>query len=67
MPETDDKSPTHRTTRPLGNSDPQPDPRARGINANAAAKLWQFNSDATKNVRDVIDRKQQQRGGHARG
>jgi hypothetical protein len=66
MLEIDNKSPSHQTTRPLGNSDPQPDPLARGINANAAAKMARYNPDAVRAVRGVVERKRHG-SGHARG
>jgi hypothetical protein len=63
---SESKAPTAASTRPLGNSEPQPDPLARGINVNANAKLRQLNRDATKNVRDMIDRKRRGGDGHSR-
>jgi hypothetical protein len=65
--ETDNKSPTEHSTRPLGNTAPErPDPLARIINTNAAAKLKQHNPDAVRAVDEMLDRKYQQGGGHAR-
>jgi hypothetical protein len=60
------KAPTSASTSPLGNSEPQPTPLARIIGPHAAAKMKQHNPDATKALRDAIDRKRQQGGGHAR-
>jgi hypothetical protein len=66
MFETDNKSPSAMTTRPLGNSYIKPTPLDRIIGANAAAKLRQINPDARRAVDDMIARKEQQGGGHAR-
>ena len=60
------KSPTEHSTRPLGNTDPPPTPLDRIIGANVAAKMRQINPDATRAVRDMIERKRQGQDGHAR-
>jgi hypothetical protein len=65
MSETN-KAPTAASTRPLGNTDPQPTPLDRIIGANAAAKMRQINPDARRAVDEMIARKEQQGGGHAR-
>jgi hypothetical protein len=62
-----DKSPSEITTRPLGNTGIQPTPLARTINANASAKLKDFTPDATRAVREMLERKRQGQDGHARG
>jgi hypothetical protein len=62
----ENESPTEQSTRPLGNTDPPPTPLDCIIGANAAAKLRQINPDARRAVDEMIDRKQQQGGGHAR-
>jgi hypothetical protein len=61
------KAPTERSTRPLGNSEPQSTPLARIIGPHVAAKLKQHNPDATRAVREMIERKRQGQDGHARG
>jgi hypothetical protein len=62
------KSPTEHSTRPLGNSEPQPTPLARGgIGPHARAKLRDINPDATRAVRDALERQRQGGDGHARG
>ena len=66
MFETDNKSPSAMTTRPLGNTSMRPSVLERIIGANAAAKLRQINPDARRAVDDMIARKEQQGGGHAR-
>ena len=60
------KSPTERSTRPLGNTEPPPTALARIIGPHAAAKMKQHNPDATRAVRDMIERKRQGQDGHAR-
>jgi hypothetical protein len=61
------KAPTDASTRPLGNSTPQPTPLARGgIGPNARAKMREINPDATRAVREVLAR-QPGNDGHARG
>jgi hypothetical protein len=67
MPETDNKSPSARTTKPLSNTRPPPTPLDRIIGANAAAKMKHHNPDAVRAVRDMIERKRQGGDGHARG
>jgi hypothetical protein len=59
------QAPTAASTSPLGNTDPPPTPLDRIIGANAAAKLRQINPDATRAVRDMIERKRQGGDGHA--
>jgi hypothetical protein len=63
---SENKSPTEHSTRPLGNSEPQPTPLARGIGPHAAAKMKQHNPDATRAVRGMIERKQRGGDGHSR-
>jgi hypothetical protein len=58
------KAPT--STSPMGNTSMKPSVLERGIGENAAAKMRQLNPDATRALRDAIERKQQQGGGHAR-
>jgi hypothetical protein len=60
------KAPTEASTRPLGNSEPQATPLARIIGPHAAAKMKQHNPDATRAVREMIERKRQGQDGHAR-
>ena len=61
------KAPTDASTRPLGNSEPQPTPLARGgIGPHARAKMREINPDATRAVRDTLAR-QPGHDGHARG
>jgi hypothetical protein len=60
------KSPTEASTRPEGNTPMRPSALERGIGENIAAKLKDINPDATVALRDAIDRKQRQGGGHAR-
>jgi hypothetical protein len=61
-------APAAASTNPMGNTSPErPDPLARIINVNASAKLRQLNPDATRAVRDMIERKRQGGDGHARG
>jgi hypothetical protein len=60
------QAPTAASTRPLGNTDPPPTPLDRIIGANAAAKMRQINPDARRAVDEMIARKEQQGGGHAR-
>jgi hypothetical protein len=47
------KGPTEQGTRPLGNSEPQPTPLAKGIGPNAAAKMKEHTPAATAAVRGV--------------
>jgi hypothetical protein len=61
------KSPTEQSTRPLGNAEPPPTPLARIIGPHAAAKMKQHNPDATRSLREMIERKRQGGDGHARG
>jgi hypothetical protein len=60
------KTPTDASTRPLGNSEPQPTPLARGIGPHAAAKMKQHNPDATRAVREMIERKRRGGDGNSR-
>jgi hypothetical protein len=64
---TDNEAPTEQSTRPLGNTSMKPSVLERGIGENAAAKLRQINPDATRALREMIERKEQQGGGHACG
>ena len=67
MSETDNKSPTAASTNPMGNTSPErPDPLARIINANASTKLRRHNPDAVRPLSEMLSRKEQQGGGHAR-
>jgi hypothetical protein len=59
-------SPTEHSTRPLGNTDPQPTPLDRIIGANAAAKMKQIHPDARRAVDEMIARKRQGQDGHAK-
>jgi hypothetical protein len=60
------KAPTDASTRPLGNTAPQPTPLARGgIGPNARAKMRHINPDATRAVRETLAR-QLGHDGHAR-
>jgi hypothetical protein len=60
------KAPTDASTRPLGNSEPQPTPLARdGIGPLARAKMREINPDATKALRETLAR-QPGHDGHAR-
>jgi len=60
------KAPTDASTRPLGNSEPQATPLARGgISPHARAKLGELNRDATRAVRDTLAR-HPGHDGHAR-
>jgi len=59
------KAPTDASTRPLGNSEPPPTPLARIIGPHAAAKMKHHNPDATRAVRDMIDRKRRGGDGHS--
>jgi hypothetical protein len=64
----ENKAPTSASTSPLGNSEPQPTPLARGgIGPHGAAKLKTLNSDATRALRDALERQRQGGDGHARG
>jgi hypothetical protein len=60
-----EQAPTKYSTRPLGNTSIKPSVLEYGIGANVAAKMKQVNPDATRALRDMLDRKQQQGGGHA--
>jgi hypothetical protein len=61
------KAPTDASTRLLGNSERQPTPLARGgIGPHGAAKLKILNPDATRALRDALERQRQSGGGHAR-
>ena len=59
------KSPTEHSTRPLGNTDPPPTPLARIIGPHAAAHMKHITPDATRAVREMIERKRQGGDGHA--
>ena len=59
------KSPTERSTRPLGNTEPPPTALARIIGPHAAAKMKHHTPDATRAVREMIERKRQGGDGHA--
>jgi hypothetical protein len=60
------KSPSAQTTRPEGNTGMKPSALERGIGENVAAKMKQHNPDATRAVREMIERKRQGQDGHAR-
>jgi hypothetical protein len=63
---SENKSPTEQSTHPLGNSEPQPTPLARIIGPHAAAHMKNITPDATRAVREMIERKRQGQDGHAR-
>jgi hypothetical protein len=60
------QAPTEYSTRPEGNTSMRPSVLERGIGENVAAKMRQINPDATRAVRDMIERKRQGGDGHAR-
>jgi hypothetical protein len=61
------KAPTSASTSPLGNSrDVYPTPLARTINVNTSAKQKNFTPNATRAVREMLERKRQGQDGHAR-
>jgi hypothetical protein len=60
------KAPTAASTRPEGNTEMRPSVLERNIGENVRAKMKDISPDATASLRDAIDRKRQQGGGHAR-
>ena len=62
----DNEAPTEASTRPEGNTSMRPSVFERGIGENAAAKMQQINPDATRALREMIERKRQGQDGHAR-
>jgi hypothetical protein len=63
---TNNKAPTSASTSPLGNSEPQPTPLARIIGPNVTAHMKNITPDATRAVREMIERKRRGQDGHAR-
>jgi hypothetical protein len=51
---SDSKTPTAASTRPLGNSEPQPTPLARDIAPNVRTKLKEF-PDANARMRGLTE------------
>jgi hypothetical protein len=66
MLETDNKSPSEHSTRPLGNTNMRPSVLERGIGENVAAKLRQHHPEQHKRMREHLARKRTE-SGHARG
>jgi hypothetical protein len=58
--------PSALTTRPEGNTSMRPSALERNIGENVRVKMKDISPDATASLRDAIDRKRQQGGGHAR-
>jgi hypothetical protein len=63
---TGNEAPTEHSTRPLGNSEPPPTPLARIIGPHAQAHMKNITSDATRAVREMIERKRRGGDGHTR-
>jgi hypothetical protein len=61
------KSPSAMTTRPLGNTAIRPSVLERGIGENVAAHMKNITPDATRALREMLERKRQGQDGHARG
>ena len=53
-------APTERSTAPLGNTSMKPSVLERGISENAARKLQDLSPDATRALREMIERKRRQ-------
>ena len=62
----ENESPTEQSTRPEGNTSMQPSVLERGIGANVAAKMKEINPDATRALRDMLERKRAGQDGHSR-
>jgi hypothetical protein len=62
---TNNKAPTEHSTRPLGNTPMNPSALERGIGENVAAKMKDINPDATRALREMLERKRQGQDGHA--
>jgi hypothetical protein len=61
------KSPSAMTTRPLGNTSIRPSVLERFVGENVAAKMKDITPDATRALREMLERKRQGQDGHARG
>jgi hypothetical protein len=61
------KSPSAMTTRPLGNTAIPPSVLERFVGENVAAHMKNITPEATRAVREMIERKRRGQDGHARG